>query len=72
VKEASQAYGFAYLTWDKPVSRDEIDKMVRESFHDLSPSEKARLDAFLPKFKEMMLKAFDLGRYDANRNPCPF
>jgi hypothetical protein len=76
--EAFSAYALAYLTWDKPTppSRADIDKMVIKAAHtadneNLSSHDRARLDAYLVKLKNMMLKAFDLGRQDAKTSPCP-
>jgi hypothetical protein len=77
--EAFQAYALAYLTWEKPtqVSRADLDKMVIKAVQSvdmtsLSSAERAQIDAYLVKFKRMMLKAFDLGRHDAKTSPCPF
>jgi hypothetical protein len=78
-KQAFSAYSLAYLTWDKPekVSRASLDKMVIDAVHSvdltqLSSDDRVRLDAYMVKFKRMMLKAFDLGRHDAKLSPCPF
>jgi hypothetical protein len=38
----------------------------------LSPAERIQLDPFMVKFRRMMVKAFDLGRQDAKKSPCPF
>jgi hypothetical protein len=72
-------YSFAYLTWDKPkeFSRARMDKMAVDAIHSvdlkkLSPDEIAVFDAYLVKYKSMMLKAFELGRHDAKTSPCPF
>lgn len=76
--EAFEAYSLAYLTWEKPtqVSRASLDKMVIDAVSSvnvskLSSAERTQLDAYLVKFKHMMLKAFDLGRHDAKISPCP-
>jgi len=72
-----EAYGFGYLTWEKSteVSRADFDKMIMKVVHSvdqksLSAVERERLEAYLVKFKSMMLKAFDLGRHDARISPC--
>jgi hypothetical protein len=72
-KQAFSAYALAYSSWDKPaeISRPNLDEIVTKaagSIHEanLTPTERARLDAFLAKFKCMMSAAFDLGRHDAN------
>ncbi|HET6842028.1 MAG TPA: hypothetical protein VFK06_10125 [Candidatus Angelobacter sp.] len=76
--QAAQIYGFAYVMWKKPLSRDQISEMIDKSFkkslaaNRLSLVEKAQLDTFLPKYKNMMIQAFDMGSVDANRMPCPF
>jgi hypothetical protein len=77
--QAFSAYSLAYLTWEKPTqtSRADFDKMVIKAAHaadneNLSSSDRARFDAYMSKFKKMMLKAFDLGRHDAKASPCPF
>lgn len=77
-KQAFQAYSLAYLTWDKPkeVSRVTLDKAVSNAINSadltkLSPDERAELDAYWAKFKNMMLRAFELGRHDARLSPCP-
>ncbi len=79
--QAFKAYGFAYLAWDKPFSRTDLDKMVINAADSnvnsaeakrMSSAERAHLDQLLVKFKRMMLKAFDLGRHDAKSSPCPF
>jgi len=78
-EQAFSAYALAYLTWDKPAqtSRADFDKMVIEATgaadnENLTSDDRIRLDAYLVKFKKMMLKAFDLGRHDAKSSPCPF
>jgi hypothetical protein len=77
-KEAFQAYSLAYLTWDKPkkVSRATLDKAVSDAVNSpdltkLSPDERAELDVYWAKFRNMMLRAFELGRHDARLSPCP-
>jgi hypothetical protein len=75
--EAANAYGFAYISWDKPVQNEMhemVDKAIQKTLagKKFSAVEQSRFNAFLPKFKQMMVTAFDLGRYDANRRPCPF
>ncbi|SRR6266436_535969 len=75
--EAFKAYSLAYLTWDKPLSRAEIDQMVirADSSVDKSkftPSDRAIYDAYMVKYKHLMVKAFDLGRYDARSSLCPY
>jgi hypothetical protein len=75
---AFRSYALAYLTWEKPaqVSRASFDKMVIDAVGSmdkskLSSAEQTGLDAFMVKFKRMMLRAFDLGRHDARISPCP-
>jgi hypothetical protein len=78
--DAFKAYSFAYVTWEKQtdVSHASFDKLVVDAVHSqdllksLSPEDRAKADAYLVKFKRMMLKAFDLGRHDARTSPCPF
>jgi hypothetical protein len=78
--EAFKAYGFGYISWEKSkeVSRADFDGMVTSSGNkalsstELSSTDSVRLQTYLMKFKRMMLKAFDLGRHDANLSPCPF
>jgi hypothetical protein len=77
-QEAFQAYSLAYITWEKPtqVSRANLDKMVIGAVSSvdeskLSSAERTQLNAYLVKFKHMMLNAFDLGRHDARISPCP-
>lgn len=74
-----EAYSFGYITWDKSkdVSRASFDKMMVDAVNSideskLSPAERIQFDPFMVKFKRMMVKAFDLGRQDANKSPCPF
>jgi hypothetical protein len=74
-----EAYSFGYITWDKSkdVSRASFDKMVVDAVNSvdeskLSPAERIQLDPFMVKFRRMMVKAFDLGRQDAKKSPCPF
>jgi hypothetical protein len=59
--------------WDKSGANTEADfqKLVEKSTsaEKISSPEEA---IAVRKFKNMMVKAFDLGLYDANRNPCPF
>lgn len=78
-KQAFSAYGMGYLTWDKSeqVSRASLDKMVidavgSQDLTQLSSDDRATFEAYTVKFKRMMLKAFDLGRHDANLSPCPY
>lgn len=76
-EEAFSAYSLAYLTWDKPLSRAEIDKLVihADSSVDKSKftaSDRAIYDAYMVKYKHLMVKAFDLGRSDARSSPCPY
>jgi hypothetical protein len=78
-KEEFEAYSLAYLTWEKPtqISRASLDKMVihADSSVDkskLSSAQRTQFDAFMVKYKRMMLKAFDLGRHDAKISPCPY
>jgi hypothetical protein len=77
-KQAFSAYSLAYLTWGKPTqtSREDVDKMVIVAAHsavneNLPSYDRALFDAYMVKFKRMMVKAFDLGRYDARTSPCP-
>ncbi|SRR5712692_9322956 len=77
--EEFEAYGFGYIMWDKSkeVSRTDFDKMVINAARSvdeksLSAAERAQVDAYLVKFKTMMVKAFDLGRHDARISPCPY
>lgn len=77
-EQAFGVYSLAYLTWDKPieVSRARVDKMVVDAANSLdvsklSPAERSAMNAFLVKFKQLMLRAFDLGRHDARISPCP-
>jgi hypothetical protein len=77
-EQAFSAYALAYLTWDKSAqtSRADFDKMVIKAAHaadneNLSSDDRARFDAYMVKFKRMMVKAFDLGRHDAKTSPCP-
>lgn len=74
-----EAYSFGYITWDKArdVSRASFDKMVVDAVNSvdeskLSPVDRIQLDPFLVKYKRAMVKAFDLGRQDAKKSPCPF
>jgi hypothetical protein len=67
-----QAYGLGYILWDKPFSRADYDKMVMGALGKISPSDRAQLAPLLVKFKRMVIKAFDMGRQDARRSPCPF
>jgi hypothetical protein len=78
-EEEFKSYSLAYLTWDKPteVSRVSLEKIVlnADSSVDkskISSEERARFDAYMVKYKHMMLKAFDLGRHDAKLSPCPY
>jgi hypothetical protein len=78
-KEAFEAYSFAYLSWDKAEksSRASFDKMVIDAANKVdksgfSQAQRIQLDAYLVKYKHMMLKAFDLGRHDARISPCPY
>ena len=74
-ESAFEAYGFAYLAWDKPGANTEadyeriIDNAVNATKAKISSQDEA---VAVQKFRAMMLKAYDLGLYDANRNPCPF
>lgn len=77
--DAFSAYSLAYLTWDKPtgISRADFDKKIDDSVRstdltNLSEVEKAGFDAYFVKYKDMMLRAFDLGRRDAEMSPCPY
>jgi len=77
-QRAFEAYSFAYLTWEEAAetSRAEFDQMVINAAHQvdissLSGNERASLEAYVGKLKRMMMRAFDLGRLDANRSPCP-
>jgi hypothetical protein len=77
LEQAFSAYSLAYLSWKTPLSHADIERAVQKGAHgvnrdDLSAEEKVQFDAWLPKLRAMMLKAFDLGLYDAKRNPCPF
>ena len=76
---AFSAYALAYLTWNKTVPRDELDKMIdaqtkvrTAASGELSGDDTAKFDVFISKFRGLMLQAFDLGRHDASLNPCPF
>jgi len=76
-EEALQAYSLAYLTWEKTteLSRARLEKTVVGAVSSvdessLSAAERAQLEAYLVKFKRMMLNAFDLGRHDARISPC--
>jgi hypothetical protein len=76
---ALESYSLAYLTWEKPtqVSRASLDKMVikADSSVDkskLSSAERVQWDVYMAKYKRLMLKAFDLGRHDAQISPCPY
>jgi hypothetical protein len=78
-EEAFSAYALAYLTWDKPAqtSRADFDKTVIKAAHmadnqKLSPRDRAKFNAYIVKFKRMMVKAFDLGRHDAKTSSCPY
>jgi hypothetical protein len=78
-EQSFEAYSLAYLTWEKPkqISRASLDKMVikADSSVDkskLSSAERNQFDAFMVKYKRMMLRAFDLGRHDAKISPCPY
>jgi hypothetical protein len=72
---ASQGYGFGYSNWDQPGVNTEVgyaqilDKVINSAIPKISSQNEA---AAVQKFRAMMLKAYDLGLYDANRNPCPF
>ena len=76
--QAADFYGFAYVMWKKPFPRDKISEMIDKSFQkglagkSFSSAEKIQLDTFLPKYKNMMVQAFDMGHADANRRPCPY
>jgi hypothetical protein len=74
---AFQAYALAYLTWNKSTSHGDFDKMIEKAratvpTEKLTGTEQDDFTNFMQKYKSMMLNAFDLGRYDANRDPCPF
>jgi hypothetical protein len=78
-KQVFSAYSLAYLTWDKPAgfSRASLDKKVIDAANSVdlshaSSADRAQFNAYMVKFKRMMLKAFDLGRHDAKISPCPF
>jgi len=73
------SYGLAYLSWNKPesVSREKVNQMVDKAIRamdrsQLTESEKEFADSWSKKFRTAMIKAFELGRYDALRSPCPF
>jgi hypothetical protein len=77
--EGFQAYALGYITWEKSseLSRADFDKLVINAVQSvdmskLSPEEKSAIDAHLTKVKQMMVKAFDLGRRDAKMSPCPY
>lgn len=69
----SQAYGFGYIMWNTPGGDSEVDfrQLVDNAVSSAKPSSQEDAVA-IQKFESTMLKAFDLGLYDANRNPCPF
>jgi len=78
-KGAFESYSLAYLTWEKPtqVSRASLGKMVihADSSVDkskLSSAERVQWDAYMAKYRRLMLKAFELGRHDAKISPCPY
>lgn len=76
-QSAFSAYALAYLDWNKSVSRSDLDKMIQHAqsaanSNALSQADKAQMATFIQKFSGMMLRALDLGRYDAKRKPCPF
>lgn len=80
-EQAFGAYSLAYLTWNKPFSRTDLDKLVVKAVDSvvnspewkrMSASERAQLDELLVKLKRMMLRAFDMGRHDARSSPCPY
>jgi len=73
------SYSLAYLSWKKPeaVPREKMNHMVDKAAgtidrSQLTPSEKENIDAWIRKLRAAVVKAFELGRYDALRNPCPF
>jgi hypothetical protein len=69
---AFKAYGFAYLSWDKDGNGEsDFRQTMEKSLSNLSPKSASDLIA-IETYKSMMLRAHDLGLYDANRNPCPF
>jgi hypothetical protein len=78
-EEEFKSYSLAYLTWEKPtqLSRANLDKMVIDADASvdkskLSSAERTQFDAYMVKYKRMMVKAFDLGRHDARISPCPY
>lgn len=75
----ANTYGLAYLSWNKPesVSREKMNQMVDKAVStmdsgELTASDKDFVNAWSKKFRTAALKAFDVGRYDALRSPCPF
>lgn len=78
-EEEFKSYSLAYLTWEKPaqLSRTNLDKMVIDADSSvdkgkLSPAERTQFDAYMVKYKRMMVEAFDLGRHEARISPCPY
>jgi hypothetical protein len=76
--EVFEAYSLAFLTWEKPaeLSRATLDKNLIKTLSSvdqskLSIAERMQYDAYVVKFKRMLLNAFDLGRRDARISPCP-
>ncbi len=69
---AFSAYTYAYLTWNRPRSdaNAELEKLLQK----LQPTQKlSEADADqLQMVKSVVANAYELGLYDAGRNPCPF
>lgn len=72
-QQAFGAYSFAYLLWNKPeaTARSDFQKMIQNAVNKVGPPSSEEEET-IRKFGDMMLKASELGWYDANRNPCPF
>lgn len=75
----ASSYFLAYLTWNRPeaASRERMNKMVDKAagtvdHNQLTISEKEVINAWVEKIRAAMVEAFELGRHDALRNPCPF
>jgi len=66
------SYNLAYITWKKQEAfpREQVNQMVDKAAgtmdrRQLTASEKEVLDAWLRKLRAALVKAFELGRYDA-------
>jgi len=75
---AYMGYVWAFMMFDKPLQSvkmqfdDVVQKTIDSFLNKRSSEERKQMERFLPRIKEMQLRAFDLGRRDARLSPCPY